>query len=51
MNALEADYPSCRPGRRRELRAWASRLELAVTGGSDCHGPGSPQRTVGMCGA
>jgi 3',5'-nucleoside bisphosphate phosphatase len=50
MNALEVDYPSCRPSRRRELRAWASRLELAVTGGSDCHGPGSPQRAVGVCG-
>jgi predicted metal-dependent phosphoesterase TrpH len=50
MQALEVDYPSCRPGRRRELRVWASRLGLAVTGGSDCHGPGAPRRALGACG-
>jgi 3',5'-nucleoside bisphosphate phosphatase len=50
MQALEVDYPSCRPGRRRELRLWARRLGLAVTGGSDCHGPGMARRAVGMCG-
>jgi predicted metal-dependent phosphoesterase TrpH len=50
MQAVEVDFPSCRPGRRRELRAWATRLELAITGGSDCHGPGMPHRAVGVCG-
>jgi predicted metal-dependent phosphoesterase TrpH len=50
LRALETDFPSCRPGRRRELRALASRLELAVTGGSDCHGPGLPRRALGACG-
>lgn len=50
MGAVEAEFPGCRPSRRRELRAWASQLGLAVTGGSDCHGPGMPHRTVGTCG-
>ena len=50
MQALEVDFPSCRPGRGREMRAWAKMLGLAVTGGSDCHGPGAPRRAVGACG-
>jgi predicted metal-dependent phosphoesterase TrpH len=49
LQAVEADFPSCRHSRRRELRALASRLDLAVTGGSDCHGPGVPHRAVGAC--
>jgi hypothetical protein len=47
---VEVDFPSCRPSRRRELRAWAKELGLAVTGGSDCHGPGQPCHAVGACG-
>jgi predicted metal-dependent phosphoesterase TrpH len=47
LAAVEADYPNARPSRRRELRRWAAELGLAVTGGSDCHGPGP--RAVGMC--
>jgi predicted metal-dependent phosphoesterase TrpH len=39
LQAVEADYPSHRPARSKELRAWAMALGLAVTGGSDCHGP------------
>ncbi len=50
MQAVEVDFPSCRHGRRLQLRAWASELGLAITGGSDCHGPGLPQRAVGACG-
>jgi predicted metal-dependent phosphoesterase TrpH len=50
LEAVEADFPSCRPGRSRELRTWASGLELAVTGGSDCHGPEGPRRALGACG-
>ena len=34
----------------RELRASEERLRLAVTGGSDCHGPGVIRRAVGACG-
>jgi predicted metal-dependent phosphoesterase TrpH len=40
LQAVEVDFPSCRPGRSRELRAWAKELNLLITGGSDCHGPG-----------
>jgi hypothetical protein len=29
------------------LRAWAAELGLAVTGGSDCHGPENPLRMIG----
>jgi predicted metal-dependent phosphoesterase TrpH len=47
LGAVEADYPDVRRARRDELRQWAGALGLAVTGGSDCHGPG--RRTVGAC--
>lgn len=47
LQAVEVDYPHCRPGHRRQLRAWASELGLAVTGGSDCHGPNAPFRGLG----
>ena len=47
LGAVETEYPNMAPGRRRELRSLAKALELAVTGGSDCHGPG--RRTVGAC--
>jgi predicted metal-dependent phosphoesterase TrpH len=45
LGAVEAEYPGLRPARSRQLRAWAAALGLAVTGGSDCHGPG--RRGVG----
>ena len=50
MRALEVDWPTVKPGRARELRAWACELRMAVTGGSDCHGPDEPRRSVGICG-
>src|SRR5207302_8088959 len=40
VQAVEAAYPSHKTARAKELRHWASALGLAVTGGSDCHGPG-----------
>jgi hypothetical protein len=49
LAAVEADYPAHRQARRRELRRWAAELGLAVTGGSDCHGPGHAHRAVGAC--
>jgi predicted metal-dependent phosphoesterase TrpH len=49
LHAVEAYYPSHKPSRVRQLREWAAGLGLAVTGGSDCHGPGQPRRTVGAC--
>ncbi len=47
LGAVEVDYPEVRRSRQQELRHWAEQLKLAVTGGSDCHGPG--RREVGCC--
>jgi predicted metal-dependent phosphoesterase TrpH len=49
LDAIEANYPGFRPSRVRELRTMAAELGLAVTAGSDCHGPGHPSRAVGAC--
>jgi predicted metal-dependent phosphoesterase TrpH len=49
LGAVEANYPSFRTSRVRELRRLAAELGLAVTAGSDCHGPGHPSRAVGAC--
>ncbi len=50
MRGVEADFPSCRPSRAHDLRTWAAELGLAVTGGSDCHGPEPVGRSLGVCG-
>ncbi len=47
LRAVEVEYPDLRRSRLLELRGWAERLDLAITGGSDCHGPG--RRGVGSC--
>lgn len=47
LGAVEVEYPEVRRGRIQQLRTWARELGLAVTGGSDCHGPG--RRAVGAC--
>ncbi len=47
LGAVEVEYPDVRRSRMLELRQWAEQLDLAVTGGSDCHGPG--RRGVGSC--
>jgi predicted metal-dependent phosphoesterase TrpH len=47
LGAVEAGYPGFRPSRTRELRAWAAELGLAVTAGSDCHGPMPLGRAIG----
>jgi 3',5'-nucleoside bisphosphate phosphatase len=47
LGAIEVEYPTFRANRIKELRLWAKELGLAITGGSDCHGPGLPQRSVG----
>jgi predicted metal-dependent phosphoesterase TrpH len=49
LGAVEVEYPALRPSRNRELRGLACGLGLAVTGGSDCHGPEQPRRAVGAC--
>ena len=47
LGAIEVEYPAFRASRSKELRRLAQELGLAVTGGSDCHGPGEPHRAVG----
>lgn len=48
LQAIEVAYPSVKASWQRQLRHWAGQLGLAVTGGSDCHGPG--KNTLGSCG-
>jgi predicted metal-dependent phosphoesterase TrpH len=50
LQAVEAAYPAFKQSRVRELRSLAAELGLAITGGSDCHGPGQPRRAIGTCG-
>jgi predicted metal-dependent phosphoesterase TrpH len=47
LQAIEADYPAHRPSLVRRLRGLAAELDLAVTAGSDCHGPEPAGRAVG----
>jgi hypothetical protein len=47
LGAVEVEYPAFTARRTKELRGWAEQLGLAVTGGSDCHGPDEPHRAVG----
>jgi 3',5'-nucleoside bisphosphate phosphatase len=50
LGAIEVDYPGFRAGKVRRLRECAAALGLAVTGGSDCHGPGDHYRSIGARG-
>jgi predicted metal-dependent phosphoesterase TrpH len=50
LQAVEVDFPACQGAKQRRLRELAAELGLAVTGGSDCHGPEPVRRTVGSCG-
>lgn len=50
LGAMEAEYPWGRNSRTGRLREVAARLGLAVTGGSDCHGPEPAHRRVGSHG-
>ncbi len=47
LAAIEAEYPAIRTSRCKELTQWAAELGLGITGGSDCHGPDQPHRSVG----
>ncbi len=47
LGAVEAIYPDFRTAHVRRLRDFAAQLGLAVSGGSDCHGPGP--REIGCC--
>lgn len=50
LAALEAEYPWGRFSRSASLRGLASNLGLAITGGSDCHGPHPSHRRIGSHG-
>ncbi|MFN4261320.1 MAG: PHP-associated domain-containing protein, partial [Gemmataceae bacterium] len=50
LQAIEVEYPTHRDSWKSQLRAWANELRLAITGGSDCHGPEPLGRVVGACG-
>jgi len=50
LQAVEVDFPSCRRSQGCRLRTWAKELGLAVTGGSDCHGPEAPLGGLGSYG-
>jgi predicted metal-dependent phosphoesterase TrpH len=47
LAAIEVDYPAIHRRRSVELRRLAETLGLAVTAGSDCHGPGGVKRALG----
>ena len=47
LGAIEAEYPAFSSSRTKMLRSWANDLGLAITGGSDCHGPDQPHRAIG----
>ena len=49
LDAIEAEYPGFRRSRIQELRRLAVSLGLAITGGSDCHGPENVRRAIGAC--
>ena len=49
LGALEAVYPWARRAPEVRLRAQAAAHGLAVTGGSDCHGPVPAHRRIGSC--
>lgn len=50
LHAVEIFFPAARKPRSAELRHWAYQLNMAVTGGSDCHGPdgGRPVGSLGL---
>jgi hypothetical protein len=50
LAGIEVDHPQHGPDARERLLALAERLELVVTGGSDCHGPDTgPGARIGEC--
>ncbi|MFL5339945.1 MAG: PHP domain-containing protein [Gemmataceae bacterium] len=50
LAALEAVYPTFTAARSRRMRELARVFGLAVTGGSDCHGPSLASRAIGTWG-
>jgi len=50
LHALEAEYPWPTNAHRKSIRQLAQQAGLAVSGGSDCHGPDPVKRMIGTCG-
>jgi 3',5'-nucleoside bisphosphate phosphatase len=50
LAALEVEYPWAKRSIAKRLREAALRLGLAMTGGSDCHGPDPSHRRIGSYG-
>jgi 3',5'-nucleoside bisphosphate phosphatase len=50
LDAVEADYPTRRPAQVKAVRELAANFGLAVSGGSDCHGPDPVRSAVGARG-
>jgi 3',5'-nucleoside bisphosphate phosphatase len=50
LMAVECEYPFAKASHGRKLRAMADELGLAITGGSDCHGPKPNNRAIGVKG-
>jgi 3',5'-nucleoside bisphosphate phosphatase len=50
LMAVECEYPFAKASHGRRLRAMAEELGLAITGGSDCHGPKPNNRAIGVKG-
>jgi predicted metal-dependent phosphoesterase TrpH len=50
LGAMEVEFPSCTNKESVRLRELAIRMGLAITGGSDCHGPQPSHRGIGACG-
>lgn len=50
LQAVEVDSPGKRPAQVKSLRTLAAGLGMAVSGGSDCHGPDEPRQALGSHG-
>jgi 3',5'-nucleoside bisphosphate phosphatase len=50
LDAIECHYPWSKGSISKKMLALASQYQLAVTGGSDCHGPLPVQRNLGRKG-
>ena len=47
LDALEAVHPAHKTAQVHRLREWAATAGLAISGGSDCHGPTPNRRALG----
>jgi predicted metal-dependent phosphoesterase TrpH len=47
LQGIEVEYPGYRPNRVKQLRQLAREMNMLISGGSDCHGPGDYYRAVG----